>query len=124
MIFINLPVHDVGGATAFYEAIGARKDERFCDSSTSCMVLSDTIHVMLLSHERFASFTPKAIADARTASEVLLCLSTDTREGVDAMVERARAAGGRTDPAPAQDHGFMYGRSYEDPDGHIWEVVW
>jgi len=124
MIFVNLPVTNVAASTAFYEAMGATRDERFCDGSTSMMVLSDTIYVMLLGHDRFASFTPKVIADARTTSEVLLCLTADSRDDVDATVERAGPAGGRIDPCPTQDYGFMYGRSYEDPDGHIWEVTW
>ena len=124
MIFVNLPVSDLERATAFYEAIGAAKNERFCDGTASCMVFSDSIHVMLLTHDNFRQFTPKAIADAKGTTEVLLCLSADEREGVDAMVAKAVRAGGAADPGPRQDHGFMYGRSFEDPDGHIWEVVW
>lgn len=124
MIFVNLPVKDVAKATAFHEAMGARRDPRFCDGSTSMMVYSDAIHIMLLSHARFADFTDKTIIDARTQVQVLLALSAENREAVDAAVERAGAAGGRIDPNPQQDYGFMYGRSYEDPDGHIFEVVW
>jgi hypothetical protein len=123
LIFVNLPVSDLARATAFYEAVGATKNEQFCDGTASCMVFSDTIHVMLLTHDKFRQFTPKAIADARTATEVLICISADSREAVDQMVEKA-APGGKTDPSPKQDHGFMYGRSFEDPDGHIWEVMW
>src|SRR3712207_3197322 len=110
--------------TTLFRSVGARKDERFCDNSASCMVFSETIHAMLLTHDKFRQFTPKQIADARTTSEVLICVSADSREGVDAVVARAGAAGGRADPCPAQDYGFMYGRSFEDPDGHIWEVMW
>jgi predicted lactoylglutathione lyase len=124
MIFVNLPVADLARSTAFYEALGAVKDERFCDATASCMVISETIFVMLLTHEKFRQFTPKAIADARTTSEVLLCLSSESRTSVDAMVDQAGAAGGTVDPSPQQDYGFMYGRSFEDPDGHIWEVMW
>lgn len=124
MIFVKLPVSDLARATAFYEAVGARKDERFCDGTASCMVFSEAIHAMLLTHDKFRQFTPKAIADARTTSEVLVCVSADSREAVDATVARAAAAGGRADPGPKQDHGFMYGRGFEDPDGHIWEVMW
>lgn len=124
MIFVNLPVADVARSTAFYEAIGATRDPRFCDDSTSMMALSDTIHVMLLSHDRFRDFTPKAVSDAKTTSEVLLCVSADSRDDVDATVGRAGAAGAVLDPCPTQDMGFMYGRSFEDPDGHIWEVMW
>jgi len=124
MIFVNLPVSDLERATAFYEAVGATKNEQFCDHTASCMVFSDTIHAMLLTHDKFRQFTPKRIADARETSEVLICISADSREDVDATVEKARAAGGRIDPGPLQDYGFMYGRSFEDPDGHIWEVMW
>jgi uncharacterized protein len=124
LIFVNLPVSDLGRATAFYQAVGAEKNERFCDGTASCMVFSDTIHAMLLTHDKFREFTPKRIADARESTEVLICISADSREGVDEMVARARDAGGRADPGPKQDHGFMYGRSFEDPDGHIWEVMW
>lgn len=123
MIFVNLPVVDLTRATAFYQAVGATMNERFCDSTASCMVFSDTIFAMLLTHEKFAQFTPKKIADAHAETEVLLCLSEDSRADVDATVERALAAGG-TEPRPAQDFGFMYNRSFADPDGHIWEIVW
>ena len=124
MIFVNLPVGDLVRSTAFYEAIGAEKNEQFCDGTASCMVFSDTIHAMLLTHDKFRQFTPKKIADARTTSEVLICISAESREGVDDMVEKAGPAGGKLDPCPKQDYGFMYGRSFEDPDGHIWEVMW
>jgi len=124
LIFVNLPVADLERATAFYQAIGAEKNEQFCDATASCMVFSETIHAMLLTHEKFSQFTPKKIADAKATSEVLICISADSRKGVDDMVGKAGAAGGRIDPGPKQDHGFMYGRSFEDPDGHIWEVMW
>lgn len=124
LIFVNLPVSDLPRATAFYEAVGARRNEQFCDGTASCMVFSDTIHAMLLTHDKFRSFTPRKIADAREVSEVLICISADSRQEVDDTVARASDAGGKADPAPKQDHGFMYGRSFEDPDGHIWEVMW
>jgi uncharacterized protein len=124
MIFINLPVADLERATAFYEAVGARKDERFSDHTAACMAFSDVIHVMLLTHDKFRQFTPRPIADARAATETLLCLSAESREHVDAIVEAAVPAGGAADPGPKQDYGFMYGRSLEDLDGHIWEVMW
>jgi predicted lactoylglutathione lyase len=124
LIFINLPVSDLPRATAFYEAIGASKNEQFCDSTASCMVFSDTIHTMLLTHDKFRQFTSKKIADAKTSSEVLICISAESRDAVDDMVRKADAAGGGVDPCPKQDYGFMYGRSFEDPDGHIWEVMW
>ena len=124
MIFVNLPVADLQRSTAFYEAIGARKNEQFSDATASCMVFSETIHVMLLTHDKFRQFTPKRIADARETTEVLICVSADSREAVDDVTARAGSAGGTTDPSPKQDYGFMYGRSFEDPDGHIWEVMW
>jgi len=124
MIFVNLPVSDLARATAFYQSIGATKNEQFCDETASCMVFSETIHAMLLTHDKFRQFTPKNIADAKTSSEVLICVSAESRDAVDDMVGRAKAAGGAADPSPKQDFGFMYGRSFEDPDGHIWEVMW
>ena len=125
MIFVNLPVADVERSAAFYQAIGGTKDERFCQENTTALLMfSDTISLMVLSHARFADFTSKTIADARTTCEVLICLTEDSRDDVDATLGRAVAAGARPDPVPAQDHGFMYGRSFEDPDGHIIELTW
>lgn len=124
LIFVNLPVVDLGRADAFYEAVGAVKNPQFSDHTATCMVISETIHVMLLTHDKFRQFTPKRIADARETTEVLICLSAGSREEVDATVAKAAGAGGRADPGPKQDYGFMYGRSFEDPDGHIWEVMW
>jgi uncharacterized protein len=123
LIFINLPVADLPRATAFYESLGAVKNPQFSDDTASCMVFSETIHAMLLTHDKFRQFTPKAIADARSTTEVLICISAESREAVDDIVGKA-ARGGKVDPCPVQDHGFMYGRSLEDPDGHIWEVMW
>ena len=91
MIFVNLPVTDLARATAFYQAIGAEKNDQFCDDTASCMVFSETIHAMLLTHDKFRQFTPKKIADARTTSEVLICLSADSRDAVDDMVGKAEA---------------------------------
>ena len=124
MIFVSLPVSDLSRATKFYEVVGAVKNPQFSDHTASCMVFSDTIYAMLLTHEKFTQFTPKKIADARTSSEVLLCVSADSRQAVDDVISRAHGAGGAADPTPKQDFGFMYGRSFEDPDGHIWEVMW
>jgi predicted lactoylglutathione lyase len=124
MIFVNLPVADLKRATAFYEAVGATKNPQFSDDTASCMVFSETIYAMLLTHEKFRQFTSKKIVDASTSSEVLIALSADSRADVDGMVEKAKAAGVKIDPTPTQDFGFMYGRSFEDPDGHIWEVMW
>ena len=124
MIFVNLPVADVKRSTAFYEAVGATKNPQFSDDSTSCMVISDTIFVMIMTHEKFRQFSPKAIPNAHETAQVLLALSADSREAVDDMTARAGAQGVKLDPCPQQDYGFMYGRSFEDPDGHIWEVMW
>jgi predicted lactoylglutathione lyase len=125
MIFVNLPVADVAKAAAFYEAIGAVHDTSFCKGPEAAMLVwSDTISFMLLDRARFADFTRKRIADAHETTEVLLCLSQDSRQTVDAITERAIAAGGKGDPRPAEDHGFMYGRSFEDLDGHIFEPMW
>jgi predicted lactoylglutathione lyase len=124
LIFVNLPVRDLARATAFYEAVGARKNPQFSDDTASCMVLSETIHTMLLTHDKFRLFTPKRIADARETSEVIICISAESRDEVDDMITKAGGAGGRADPSPKQDHGFMYGRSFEDPDGHHWEIMW
>ena len=123
MIFVNLPVTDLAASTAFYEAIGGEKNDMFSDETGACIVLSDTIHVMLLTHDKYMGFTSKPIADAHRTSQVLLCLSAQDRDGVDATVTAAGEAGGKEDPAKTQDYGFMYGRSFEDPDGHHWEVM-
>jgi predicted lactoylglutathione lyase len=122
-IFVNLPVADLAVSIAFYEAIGATNNPHFTDDTAACMVLSDVIHVMLLTHGKFAQFTPKRIADAHRTSEVLIALSMDSREAVDDVMKRALTSGGREAHEP-QDHGFMYSRSFEDPDGHIWEPFW
>ena len=124
MIFINLPVADLNRSIAFYEAVGATKNPMFSDETAACMVLSDVIHVMLLTHDKWRTFTDRAIPDARASAQMLLCLSRDSREAVEAVVAQAGAAGGTADPNKPQDYGFMYGRSYADPDGHIWETMW
>jgi predicted lactoylglutathione lyase len=124
MIFVNLPVSNLTKARAFLEALGAVNDPRFTDETAAAMSFSDTIHVMILTHEKFSQFTPQPIADAKAGSEVLIALSADSRESVDSTVERAVTAGGTADPAPKQDYGVMYGRSVADPDGHIWEIMW
>src|SRR5262252_4676498 len=124
MIFVNLPVTDLQRSRAFIEALGAVNEPKFTDETAACMKLSDSIFVMILTHEKFKQFTPRPITDAHAGSEVLLCLSTDSRESVDTTVERGVAAGGTADPAPKQDYGVMYGRSIADPDGHIWEIMW
>ena len=124
MIFVNLPVKDLAASTRFYEAIGCKKNEQFSNEQAASMVLSDTITVMLLTHEFFSTFTSKSIADAHKTCEVLIALSQDSREDVDSITEAAATAGGVSDIREAQDMDFMYGRSFEDPDGHVFEPFW
>jgi len=125
MIFINLPVTDLDRSKKFYEAIGARNEPKFSNDAAAMMVLSDAIHVMLLKHDFYSTFTSKPIADAHRSSQVLLAISADSAADVDALVETAGSAGGVKDPGPRQDMGgMMYERSFEDPDGHHWEAVW
>ena len=123
LIFVNLPVADLAAATAFYEAIGAANNPQFTDDTAACMVFSDTIHVMLLTHDKFRQFTPRPVADAHATSEVLIAISADSRAGVDEITDKALAARGR-EAREKQDYGFMYSRSFEDLDGHIWEPFW
>ncbi len=124
MIFVNLPVTDLARSTAFYEAIGGKKNPQFSDATSTCIIISETIHAMLLTHEKYSSFTSRPIANAHKTSAVLIVLSADSKDEVNATVTRAAAAGGRADPNPKQDLGFMLGRSMEDPDGHVWEIFW
>jgi hypothetical protein len=124
MIFVNLPVTDLQKSIAFYEAIGATADQNFRDENTQMMRISDEICVMIMTHERFQGFTPRRIPNAHETAQVLLALSAESRDEVDATTEKAGASGGVADPNPKQDHGFMYGRSFADPDGHIWELAW
>jgi uncharacterized protein len=125
MIFVNLPVEDLDRSIRFYEAIGARKEPKFSNETAAMMVFSETIHVMLLTKPFYATFTGKLIADAHSTSQVLLALSADSPAAVDRMVEAAAGAGGKADPGPKQEMGgMMYGRSFEDPDGHHWEPMW
>lgn len=124
MIFVNLPVRDLPVARTFYEAVGATNNPQFTDETAACMVFSETINVMLLTHAKWATFTTKPISDAHKAGEVMLALSCDSRDAVDAMVDAAGKAGGIADCNPLQDYGFMLNRSFQDPDGHVWEAVW
>jgi predicted lactoylglutathione lyase len=123
MIFVNLPVADLDRAKAFYGALGFVNEPKFSDDSGACMVWSDTIFVMLLMHEKWRTFTDRPIPDAGS-SEVMLALSLDSRIEVDRITGAAGSNGGRPDVNPAQDHSFMYGRSFTDPDGHVWETFW
>ncbi len=125
MIFINLPVTDLDRSIAFYEGIGARKEPKFSNDQAAMMVMSETISVMLLAHDFYAGFTGKLIADAHSTSQFILCLSQDSRAAVDDLVDRASRAGGKADVGPKQEKSeVMYGGSFEDPDGHHWEVMW
>jgi uncharacterized protein len=121
-LFINLPVRDLKVAMRFYEAVGANNNPQFTDDSAACMVFSDTVHVMLLTHDRWSTFTNKPMADARVSSEVMLAFNRDSRVAVDTTLQSAIAHGGKADINPPQDLGFMYSRSFEDPDGHVWEA--
>ena len=125
MIFVNLPVEDLERSKRFYEAIGARNEPKFSSEAAAMMVLSDTIHVMLLTKPFYSTFTGKPIADAHNSSQVLLAISADSPADVDRLVDAAASNGGKADPGPKQDMGgMMYGRSFEDPDGHHWEPMW
>jgi uncharacterized protein len=122
-IFVNLPVKKLDRSIDFFTKLGFTFNPQFTDETATCMIVSDDIFVMLLTYEKFKTFTPKAICDATKSTEVLVCLSTESRKEVDEMVERAIAAGGTTYNQP-QDHGFMYSHGFQDLDGHIWELVY
>lgn len=123
-IFINLAVKDLNKSKAFFEALGYTFNPQFTNDSGACMVIcADSIYAMLLTEEFFQTFTSKQIANARETTEVLTCLSCDSREQVDMLVTKALAAGG-TAPRPVQDHGFMYAHSFDDLDGHTWELAY
>ena len=124
-IFVNLPVTDLAAAKAFYGGLGFGFIEQFSDERTASVVVADNIVVMLLTRDRFADFVPEAdrIGDPSRSTTVLNALSADSREEADGLLARALASGGKP-WMPAQDHGFMYGVSFTDPDGHVWEAVW
>ncbi len=122
-IFISLPVTDLDASMAFYKSIGFKNDPHFTDDTAACMVWSEAINVMLLTHAKWRTFTTRPIPPA-TSSEVALNVSCDSREAVDAMNEAAAANGGTADINPVQDLGFMYGRDLTDPDGHVWGAMW
>ena len=125
MIFVNLPVEDLDQSIRFYEAIGGRKEPNFSNEAAAMMVFSESINVMLLTKPFYSTFTGKPIADAHATSQVLLAISAESPADVDRMVEAAAGAGGKADPGPKQEMGgMMYGRSFEDPDGHHWEPMW
>ena len=122
MIFVNLPVADVAAATAFYEALGFEKNPQFSNEQASCMVCSDTIHFMLLSHDFFQGFLPEGqTIAARGTTQAIICLSQDSRDAVDRMAEAAGKAGGRIGFPGDQNDAVMYGRAFADLDGHLIE---
>lgn len=121
-IFVNLPYTDLPRAKAFFAALGFSFNPQFTDENAASMIIGDNIFAMLLKRSFFEGFTHKPVADAHATTEVLTCLSCSSRQEVDELVAKALAAGGKA-PRPAQDHGFMYQHGFEDPDGHIWELV-
>lgn len=123
MIFVNLPVADLDRSKAFYEKLGFTNEPNFTDETGACMVLSDTIFVMLLTHDKWKSFTTRPIP-SKDSSEVMLAVTCDSRDEVNRLAESAGTAGGTADVNPAQDHGFMFSRMYADLDGHVWEAFW
>jgi hypothetical protein len=122
-IFVNLAVKDLDRSMAFFKQLGFTFNPQFTDNTAACMVVTDDIYAMLLTHPKFKEFTKKDIADAHKTTEVLTCLSFDSKEKVNEVVDTAVAVGG-TEVREPQDYGFMYGRSFNDPDGHIWEIIW
>ncbi|QND52353.1 VOC family protein [Phyllobacterium sp. 628] len=124
MIFVNLPVRNLAASGDFYVALGGTVNPQFSDEQATSVMLSDAIGIMLLTHGRYSDFTKRPIGDARRESQTLIALSVDTKDAVDATLTRAVAAGGIADPNPPQDHGFMFSRSVEDPDGYVWEIMW
>lgn len=122
-IFVNLPVQDLPRSIAFFTALGYTFNSQFTDATATCMVIDEKIHAMLLTHEKFMQFAPHPISDANATTEVLVCLSCESRDAVKAIVAKAVAAGAKTHK-PAMDYGFMYGHGFQDPDGHCWEYMW
>jgi predicted lactoylglutathione lyase len=122
-IFVNLPVKDLNKSKEFFTKIGFSVNPQFTDETAACVVISEDIFAMILTHEKFKEFTKKEIADATQTTEVLTCLSSDSKDKVNEMVDKAIAAGA-TEARDPMDYGFMYARSFNDPDGHIWEVMW
>jgi len=122
-IFVNLPVRNLNKSMEFFTTLGFTFNSQFTDDTAACMIVTDDIFVMLLTEDRFKSFTPKAICDATKCTEVLVCLSLESRRRVVEMVRKAVAAGGTTYDDP-QDYGFMYGHGFQDLDSHLWEVIY
>lgn len=123
-IFLNLPVKDLERSMDFFTALGYSFDKQFTDENAACLVIDeDHVYAMLLTHDSFRRFTRKELADTSTSTEAIIALSADSRDAVDALVDKALASGGSASNEP-DDHGFMYGRSFQDPDGHLWEVFY
>ena len=122
-IFVNLPVKNLDNSVEFFTRLGFKFNAQFTDQTATCMIVADDIFVMLLTEAKFKTFTPKEICDAKKSTEVLVCLSCESRPKVDELVRKAVAAGGTTYNQP-QDHGFMYAHGFQDLDGHIWELVY
>jgi len=121
-IFVNLPVKNLDNSVEFFTRLGFKFNAQFTDQTATCMIVADDIFVMLLTEAKFKTFTPKEICDAKKSTEVLVCLSCESRPKVDELVRKAVAAGGTTYNQP-QDHGFMYAHGFQDLDGHIWELI-
>lgn len=122
-IYVNVPVANIAKSRKFFTSLGFSFNEQFSNQEAACMVVADNIYVMMLETKYFQTFTHKPAADATKSTEMLLCLSCESREAVDELVAKAIAAGGAS-PNPKQDHGFMYGHGFEDLDGHVWELAW
>ena len=123
MIFVNLPVTNLDASVQFYTSLGFTKNSQFSDETAACMVVSETISVMILTHDKWHTFTTRPIP-SQESSEVMLCVSCDSKDAVDVMNEAAAANGGTADINPKNDLGFMYSRAFADPDGHVWEPMW
>ena len=123
LIFVNIPVRDIAASKEFFGSLGFEFDPKFTDENCACMVVSDKAWVMLLAQARFADFTNKPVSDPSESTQSILCLSAEDRDGVDSFADAALAAGA-TPAREAMDYGFMYGRSFHDLDGHLWEVMW
>lgn len=122
-IFVNLPVKDLNKSMAFFKGIGYSFNPQFTDETAACLVISNEIYAMLLTYEKFKEFTTKEIVDATKSTEVLIALSTESKGEVNAMLDKVIKAGGKEFRQP-MDYGFMFSRSFEDLDGHVWEILW
>ncbi|MCF8608554.1 glyoxalase [Gordonia sp. HY285] len=123
MIFVNLPVADLDASRAFFTSMGYEFNDNFCDGDALALVLGDSIVAMLLQRDVYKSFVlGKEVVDAHAASGCIVCLSAESRDEVDAVVDKAMAAGATA--GDTEEHGFMYGRSFFDLDGHAWEIMW